>query len=247
MNRNIAMVIQYDGSRFSGWQRQPNQLTVQGELERVLSVLCAKPIEVNGTSRTDAGVHAAGQVASFSGEFAIPTENILRAANNLLPSDISVAHVWEAKEEFHPRFDAKGKTYLYRILNSKVRDPFRSRYTWWVDRTLDVEAMRKASKLLIGEKDFAAFESSGAQNSTGTVREIYDIEIKQSDDDEIHIWVKGNAFLYNMVRIITGTLVEVGLGKKTPDQIPKIIESCNRNEAGRTAPPQGLCLAKVHF
>lgn len=252
MIRNIAMEIQYDGSRYSGWQRQPGQLTVQGELERVLQILCAEPIELNGTSRTDAGVHAEGQVASLVGDFAIPTENMQRAANNLLPEDISINRLWEADLGFHPRFEAKGKTYRYRILNSDLRDPFRASFCWWLDRKLDLAAMREACRFFIGEMDFGAFESAGAQNKGGTVREIYDLWIEEGlqekgNSDEIILWVKGNGFLYNMVRIITGTLVEVGLGLKKPCQVEEIIKSCDRRLAGRTAPPQGLCLVKVHF
>lgn len=240
------MEIQYDGSRFSGWQRQAGQVTVQGELERVLSVLCAKPVQINGASRTDAGVHAEGQVASLLGDFAIPTGNIQRAANNLLPDDISIRRVWEADIDFHPRFDSKGKTYRYRILNSKAKDPFKSRYSWWVDRPLDIQAMSRACSYFIGQQDFAAFESARAQNTAGTVREIFDLRIER-EGQELIIWIEGNAFLYNMVRIITGTLFEIGIGQKKPDQVPDIINGRDHNKAGLTAPPEGLCLVQVHF
>lgn len=286
MIRNILLKIKYDGTEFCGWQRQPNVPTVQGEIERVLSILCAEDIEINGTSRTDAGVHAFGQQASFLGEFAIPTENILRAANNLLNPAVQITEVTEMPIGFHARFDSKGKTYCYKIHNGREKNPFLRNYCYFVDRELDFEAMQKAAKFIVGTHDFKCFQAAGGQERDTTVRTVSDLKLYLSDgydegahrelnplfqvgyamDDnfvstedhtlkderwfaskDIVLEITGDGFLYNMVRIITGTLVDVGLGKLKPEDVENIIKSGDRTNAGHTAPPQGLYLKEIYY
>lgn len=261
MERNILLKIAYDGTDFCGWQRQPNVPTVQGEIERVLSILCSKDIVVNGTSRTDAGVHAFGQQASFCGEFAIPTGNIMRAANNLLDPAVQIVEVCEKPLDFHARFDSKGKTYIYKIYNSRRKDPFHRNGCYFVDKELNVEAMQQAAKHIVGTHDFKCFEAAGGQPRETTVRTVSDLKItartledKSSKDDErwfepkeIVIEITGDGFLYNMVRIITGTLVEVGMGRIEADQVEEIVAGMDRTKAGHTAPPQGLYLKEIYY
>ena len=255
MERNILLTIAYDGTPFAGWQRQPNQMTVQGEIERVLSVLCAMPIEINGTSRTDAGVHALGQCASFRGDFRIPTENIKRAANNALPGSIRIVSVEEKPLDFHARFDCKGKTYLYRVINLKDRSPFERNFCYYVDRALDTGKMKKAAEYIIGTHDFACFQAAGGHERKTTVRTISRLEVETRPvettlnraEREIDIKVTGDGFLYNMVRIIAGTLVDVGLGKIEPEELTQIIAGRDRTAAGHTAPPGGLYLAEIYY
>lgn len=258
MGRNILLTISYDGTPFSGWQRQPERETVQGEIEKALSVLCATPICINGTSRTDAGVHALGQRASFSGGFAIPTENLKFAMNNMLPGSIRIVKVEEKPLDFHARFDCKGKTYIYKIVNSKEKDPFRRNFCYYVERNLDTEAMREAAEYIVGTHDFACFQAAGGEERETTVRTIFDIKIlskcrsdngnfEGKEEEEIEIHVSGDGFLYNMVRIIAGTLVDVGLGKISSKEIDKIIDSKDRTKAGHTAPAKGLYLAEIYY
>ncbi len=256
MEKNVLLTIGYDGTGFSGWQRQPGRRTVQGELEAVLSHLCRQEIQLNGTSRTDAGVHALGQRASFSGNFGIPVERIKKAANNLLCggqnsrlrcADIVITEVKEVPMEFHARFDAKGKTYRYVILNRQEPDIFRRNYCYQVERKLDKEAMRKAAAEIIGTHDFACFQSAGGNPRQTTVRTVTRLDITESADDEIVMEITGDGFLYNMVRIIAGTLVEVGSGMRSATEMPEIIRSADRRRAGHTAPPGGLYLKEVYY
>lgn len=254
MIRNVLLTLEYDGTQFHGWQRQPEARTVQGELERVLSILCGMPITVNGTSRTDAGVHALGQRASFSGEFTIPAERIVLAGNNMLAGgmnknttgDIKIINAEEMPCDFHARFNSKGKRYVYKILNSKDIDIFRRNYCWQVTQELDTAAMSKAAEHIIGTHDFICFQASGGQERETTVRTIHSLDIVKAGD-EIEITVIGDGFLYNMVRIITGTLVEAGKGRINPDYVRDIIDSKDRATAGPTAPPRGLYLAEVYY
>lgn len=254
MTRNILLTLAYDGTGFHGWQRQPEARTVQGELERALSILCGCSISVNGTSRTDAGVHALGQRASFSGDFTIPTERIVIAANNLLSGgmnkasvgDIRILNAEEMPQDFHARFDCKSKRYVYRILNSKDADIFRRNYCWQIAAPLDTKAMQIAADCITGTHDFACFQASGGQERETTVRTIYSLDVVR-EGDEIEISVTGDGFLYNMVRIITGTLAEVGKGRIKPCRLREIIESRDRTKAGPTAPPQGLYLAEIYY
>lgn len=252
--RNILLTIAYDGTNFCGWQRQPGQRTVQGELERVLGILCARPISLNGTSRTDAGVHAMGQRASFQEDFQIPTENIAKAANNLLASglgpsgvgDVRILAAEEVAPDFHARFSSRGKRYIYRISNSKTPDLFQRNYCYYIREPLDINAMQLAAGAIAGEHDFRCFMAAGGKEMESTVRTIYKLSVDKQGDD-IFLTVEGNGFLYNMVRIITGTLVEVGLGKRAPEELPDIIGSRDRRRAGHTAPPQGLYLMEVFY
>ena len=253
--RNILLTVEYDGTNFHGWQRQPEARTVQGELEQVLSIVCRGPIQINGTSRTDAGVHALGQRASFSGDFGIPADRLAYAVNNILSGgmnatgkigDIRIVEAKEVPEDFHARYEAKGKKYVYRILNSEDIKIFARNYQYQVTKPLDFDAMKKAAKHIVGTHDFKCFQAAGGEEKKTTVRTVYSLELNKQGD-EIQLEIKGDGFLYNMVRIITGTLVDVGLGKITPDQVKEIIESKDRQKAGHTAPPQGLYLAEVYY
>lgn len=258
MERNFLLKIEYDGSGFSGWQRQPEARTVQGELEAALSQVMGKPVQIHGTSRTDAGVHALGQQASFSGEFGIPTERIAQAVNNRLAGkgggigkigrvgDVRILSVCEMPTEFHARFSSLGKRYRYLIGNSPETDIFRRKYCYQVQEPLDDGAMQEAADLLVGTHDFACFQASGSTPRETTVRTIYSLTVNRRGRD-IVLEVTGDGFLYNMVRIITGTLVEVGLGRRRPEEMTGILKSCDRQKAGHTAPPEGLYLAEVFF
>lgn len=261
--KNVLLTIAYDGTRFAGWQRQPAKRTVQGELERVLSELCCTEIHINGTSRTDAGVHALGQRASFCAEFGIPAERLSLAANNMLAGsrlagtgDIRILKAERVPIGFHARFDARGKKYIYRIRCAETPDVFVRNYRWQIAEDLDIAAMREAAKYIEGTHDFKCFQAAGGEEKETTVRTIHGIEIYETalaeskakvSEREIAIAVRGDGFLYNMVRIITGTLVEVGLGKRKPSSLADIIASGSRQNAGCTAPPQGLYLAEVYY
>lgn len=252
--KNILLKIEYDGTNFHGWQKQPGRRTVQGELEKVLGMVCNTEISLNGTSRTDAGVHAFGQQASFRADFGIPVERIMLAANNLLVGgrnslivgDVQIKEVKEMPSEFHARYDAKGKTYRYQILNQEELSIFDRNYWYQVRQPLNDGAMRKAAAHMIGTHDFRCFQAAGSEEKVTTVRTINSIDIEK-DVEKIRIEVTGDGFLYNMVRIITGTLVEAGLGKRDPDEVPGVLESLDRGRAGHTAPPQGLYLARVYY
>ena len=255
MERNLLLTIEYDGSEFSGWQRQPARRTVQGELEKVLSKVCGVPVMINGTSRTDAGVHALGQRASFKLNSGIPTDKIKLAANNILAGgknlasqvgDVRILDVQEMPEDFHARFDSKGKKYRYVISNSPEQNIFRRKYCYQVATPLDVEAMKSAAKHIVGTHDFACFQSAGGQERETTVRTVYSLDVFGQGEDVV-IEIAGDGFLYNMVRIITGTLVEVGLGKRKPDDLIGIIESTDRTKAGHKAPAEGLYLVEVYY
>jgi len=246
MARNLLFTIEYDGSGFHGWQIQPNVNTVQGTMEKALSKVFGVPVELDGTSRTDAGVHAIGQRATFSGEFGIPTERIMFAANNMLPGSIHISKVTEVPDRFHARFDAKAKTYRYVIHNTHHRNVFDRNYCWYVGPKLNIAAMKEAAAHFVGTHDFKSCQSTGGPEKHSTVRTISDLQVNQNEE-KITIDVTGDGFLYNMVRIIVGTLTEVGLGRIKPDQIEGILQSKDRERAGRTAPPQGLYLVQVYY
>lgn len=255
MERNLLLTIEYDGTGFSGWQRQPGRRTVQGDLEEALSAVCGQQIRVDGTSRTDAGVHAYGQRASFKGEFGIPTDRLALAVNHRLAGGmrgkiatgpIRVTQVKEMPMNFHARFDARGKTYIYKIRNSENMDVFKRNYCYEIPKPLDFEAMELAAQQIVGTHDFECFQAAGGTERETTVRTIYRLELMRTGKD-IDIRVTGDGFLYNMVRIITGTLVEVGQGKIHPMAIDSIIQSKDRQNAGHTAPPQGLYLGEIYY
>jgi tRNA pseudouridine38-40 synthase len=245
--RNIRLVVEYDGTDLCGWQRQANGPTVQGHLEAALARLLAHEVSVVGASRTDAGVHASGQVASFRTERPIPLHGIRRGLNSLLPDAIAIAEAAEAEDGFHPRFSATGKHYRYLLFTRADRSPRWRERAWHHPRPLDLAAMREGAAALIGEHDFAAFRAAGC-TATRTIRRIEHIEISDLPGESlVAIDVRGNAFLRNMVRIVVGTLVEVGDGRRPARQVAEILASKDRTQAGATAPPQGLELVSVRY
>jgi len=242
---NILLTIAYDGTRYSGWQRQLNGASVQGEIEASLEKLFKKPIKITGASRTDAGVHAAGQRAGFFlDNITVPLEKLPYALNASLPADIAVTKAEPAPAGLHPRFSAKRKIYAYAVYNNRIRNPLNNR-AWHVRPALDAARMAKASQYLIGTHDFKTFCASG----TETVNFIRTVNALTFDINGplITFCIDGDAFLYNMVRIIAGTLVYAGLGKINPDDMPAIIASKNRGAAGMTAPPHGLTLLEIIY
>lgn len=243
---NYKMVIAYDGSRYNGWQKQGNTKdTIQGKLEKVLEKLEGREVEVIGAGRTDAGVHALGQVVNVKLESKINEEMLLQYLNQYLPEDIAVLSVKEVPMRFHSRLNATEKTYLYRIYRSEIPNPFIRKYTVTITEELDIEKMRIAAEFLIGEHDFKSF-CSLKKSKKSTIRTLYSITIEEIEK-ELRISVKGNGFLYHMVRIIIGTLLEVGTGKKKPEEIEQILEKGERQAAGKTAPAHGLFLKEVKY
>lgn len=243
--KRILLTISYDGTNYSGWQKQKNAVTVQGEFDKACSTLFKTDIESIGASRTDAGVHALGQRAVIDVDTSIPAEKIPLALNPLLPDDIVVTHAEEVGADFNPRFKALKKIYEYSIYNAPFRNPLYRNYSEYVRYELDLDSMRTACEAFVGEHDFRAFCASGNSSKT-TVRTIYSLDIEK-DGDFIKIRVTGNGFLYNMVRIIAGTLIYVGEGRIAPDDLPEIIASGDRRKAGKTAGPSGLVLVKIMY
>ena len=243
--KRIKLEIAYDGTNYCGWQLQPGLPTIEAELNKALRNLLGEEIIVIGASRTDSGVHAKGNVAVFDTESRIPAEKICPALNVRLPEDIRVQSSIEVPENFHPRKVASRKTYEYRILNRKVALPTERLYTHFIYYDLDIQAMQKAASYLIGEHDFKSFCSVKIQVKE-TVRTIYQLEVSKQGD-LIVIAVTGGGFLYNMVRIIAGTLIEVGRGAIAPEKVKEILKGCDRELAGPTAPPQGLFLMHIEY
>lgn len=255
------LTVAFDGTDYAGWQIQPNKETIEGVLNKELSRLLNEEIKVIGASRTDSGVHAEGAVCVFDTESRIPGEKFSYAINQTLPQDIRIRKSEEVDINFHPRRVNSRKTYRYRIRYDEFPNPIDSRYTYHVYTKLDIDAMNKACEFIKGKHDFKAFCSAHTDVET-TVRTVYDVHIDVTPDKKllqmsglmktrgtsecrpgiIDIYVTGNGFLYNMVRIIAGTLIEVGQGKIQPEDIPEIIESCDREKAGPTAPAKGLTL-----
>ena len=243
--RRVKLTVAYDGTDYCGWQVQNNGPTVEGELNRALSELTGKPVTVIGASRTDAGVHGRGNVAVFDTDSPIPPDRIAYALNGKLPEDIVVVKSEEVPGDWHPRHCDSIKTYEYRILNQEMPDPVRRRDTWHVSFDLDVDAMRRAAEYLTGEHDFKSFCSAQSEVEN-TVRTIYDLTVEKKEN-LIMITVRGSGFLYNMVRIIAGTLMGVGRGAYPPEAVKEMIEAKNRERAGMTAPPQGLTLVGIEY
>jgi len=241
----VAFIVEYDGTAYAGWQIQKNDITVQEKIEEALSTLGKGHITVFGAGRTDSGVHARGQVGHFDIESSIPAEKFAFILNSKLPHDIRIKKSWEADESFHCRFSAKGKRYIYRIVNAPHASALMDRYTMHVPEKLDIALMREAAEYIKGEHDFAAFCAAGSSVKT-TVRTVSVLKIAKSGE-LITITVEGNGFLYNMVRIIAGTLIEVGKLKKTPMQVRDIVEGCARKEAGMTAEAKGLTMDEVFY
>lgn len=244
--KRVKLVVAYDGTNYCGWQIQPNGITIEQVLNEQLSALLGEEIVVTGASRTDSGVHSLGNVAVFDTNTKIPAEKISFALNQRLPEDIVVQNSSEVPLDWHPRYQTSTKTYEYRILNRTFRMPSRRFDTYFFHAPLNVGAMQEAADYLVGEHDFKSFCAVGAQVKT-TTRTIYSCEVKKGADDVIVIRVKGNGFLYNMVRIIAGTLIRVGNGDILPEEMPAILEKKDRSAAGPTAPAHGLTMIKIAY
>lgn len=243
--RNIKLIIEYDGTNYGGWQRQKNNKTIQGEVEKAIFKITGENPELVGSSRTDAGVHARGMVANFRTNSKIPSERFREAINTKLPDDIGIIKSEEVKEEFHSRYNSKGKTYSYTIINREEKVALYKNYVYQVRDKLNLEDMRKACKYFIGTHDFSAFKSTGSSVKT-SVRTVSNLEIIE-DNNKIQIFITADGFLYNMVRIIVGTLIEVGKGKIEVNNIKSIIEIGDRRKSGPCVPPNGLVLEKVFY
>ena len=244
--RNFKMLLQYEGSRYQGWQRQEStDNTIQGKLEAILYKLCGQHAEIQGSGRTDAGVHAKGQVANIKCKTDLTAEELAAYLNRYLPEDIGVLSVEEVSPRFHARLNAKGKTYCYQIINSEVPHVFDRRYAYVWKEPLDVEAMRRGAGYLLGTHDFAAF-TSAKKSKKSTVRTIEQIRIEK-EGDLLRLWYSGDGFLFHMVRILTGTLLEIGSGQKQPEDMMDILSSGRRERAGFLAPALGLTLMEVRY
>ncbi len=243
--RNIKLTIEYDGKDFNGWQKQPNKLNIQGEIERAIKDITGEDVDLIASGRTDAGVHALGQVANFKTDSNIPVEKIPIALNTKLKRSIRILAAEEVDERFHSRYNCKKKTYRYVINNSVNGTAIYRNLEYNFSQELNVDKMNEAVKYFIGEHDFKGFKASGT-SSKSSVRTIYDAKVYKNGD-RVNIELTGNGFLYNMVRIIAGTLIDVGIGKILPEQITDIINSKERTKAGKTLPPNGLYLVKVEY
>lgn len=244
--RNIKCIVTYEGTRYQGWQRQESSdNTIQGKLEQLISRMCAEKIEIQGSGRTDAGVHALGQVINFHTHSEMKVQEMLTYMNQYLPEDIAVVEIEEVSERFHSRLNAKGKQYSYRVWNSSVPNVFWRRFAHTVEQPLDVEAMKKAAGYLLGEHDFKSFTST-KKGKKSTVRNIKSIDIVQ-DGNMLTFTFKGNGFLYHMIRILVGTLLEVGLGDRSAESIPQTIAAKDREQAGALVPGKGLVLEQVFY
>lgn len=246
MNRNIKMLISYDGTRYYGWEHQPNtDMTIQGKLESVLSRMTGRDEEVLGAGRTDAGVHAKEMVANAFIDTDMSEDEIRDYFNRYLPEDIAVSKVIFASDRFHSRYNATGKTYRYTCYYGNSKPVFDRKFVYTLDKRPDLELMRKGAEYLMGEKDFASF-CSNPRMKKSTVRLVDKIEITEKGN-YIYFTYHGTGFLQHMVRILTGTLLEVGYGMRTTESLAELIEAKDRKQAGETAPAQGLCLIKVDY
>ena len=243
---NVKLTIQYDGTRYDGWQRQGNtDNTLQGRLEGVLSRMVGKPVEIQGAGRTDAGVHARGQVASVHLPEGYTPQEVQNYLNRYLPEDVAVVEVVEVGERFHARLSATGKEYRYHIRMGSVPDVFARKYQYRVEEPLDLAAMERAAGYLTGKHDFRSF-CGNRRFKKSTVREVFHIGVEVCGSDLTLVY-RGDGFLYHMVRILTGTLLEVGLGQRTPESMVDVLEARERTAAGKTAPAQGLVLQEVYY
>lgn len=243
--KRVKLVVAYDGTNYHGWQVQDNGITIEEVLNRTISELVQEDIKVIGASRTDAGVHACGNVAVFDTESRIPGDKFSFALNQRLPEDIRIQESCEVDADFHPRYADTVKTYEYNILNRRFELPSKRLYAAFCYYPMDIERMNQAATYLVGEHDFKSFCSAGAQVQT-TVRMIYAVNVTK-DDDMVHIRITGNGFLYNMVRIIAGTLMQVGTGLMEPEQVKEILEARDRSKAGPTAVAKGLTLVEIRY
>lgn len=245
MTKNYVMKIEYDGSMYQGWQRQPGSKSVQGEIEAVLSKIYASKVEIHGSGRTDAGVHGLNQVAHFIVDPKVPDEKLNWVLNRMLPLDIRIKEIKSVDLDFHSRYSAKGKRYIYKLKNKETCSSFDARYVWGIDFPIDIELMRKAAKELEGERDFSSFMASGSSAKT-SIRKIHEIDIRE-EGDVIELEFYGNGFLYNMVRIMTALLVRIASGSVGIEIIEKIYQSKGRKYTAHTAPATGLYLKEVIY
>lgn len=243
--KRVKLVVAYDGTNYHGWQVQDNGITIEEVLNRTISELVQEDIKVIGASRTDAGVHACGNVAVFDTESRIPGDKFSFALNQRLPEDIRIQKSCEVDADFHPRYADTVKTYEYNILNRRFELPTKRLYAAFCYYPMDIERMNQAAAYLVGEHDFKSFCSAGAQVQT-TVRTIYAVNVTK-EEDMVHIRITGNGFLYNMVRIIAGTLMQVGTGLMEPEQVKEILEARDRSKAGPTAVAKGLTLVEIRY
>lgn len=244
--RNIRIKVTYEGTRYQGWQKQESsENTIQGKLENLISRMCNEEIAVQGSGRTDAGVHALGQIVNFHTSCNMSTDEMLSYMNQYLPEDIAVVEIAEVSERFHSRLNAKGKRYSYRVWNSAIPNVFYRRYAYTVTEKLDIEAMRRAAQYFLGEHDFKSFTST-RKGKKSTVRRIDRIDIIK-EGDLLTFTFEGNGFLYHMIRILVGTLLEVGTGERMSDSIPEILAAKNRETAGALVPGKGLLLEEVFY
>jgi tRNA pseudouridine38-40 synthase len=244
--RNIKLVIEYDGTAFHGWQIQPGLKTIQGVIKEQIDQITQEEVNLIGAGRTDAGVHALGQVANFQTENTIDLIALQRGLNSLLAPDIVIKGIEEVAEDFHARFSCRSKTYEYHILNRSYPSAFLKAYAWFIPHQLDVALMEQCGRLLIGSHDFSSFRASGDE-SRHSIREVIRFEIERREGDLIVIVIAANAFLREMVRSIVGTLVDVGRGKTSLEEFKEIFAVRDRRLAGMTAPPQGLFLVEVKY
>jgi tRNA pseudouridine38-40 synthase len=246
LRRNIRLLLEYDGTRYHGWQRQPDAATLQQTLEAALARLTGEEVTLIGSGRTDAGVHARGQVANFRTQSAIPVKAFHHGLNSMLPSDIAVLAAAEAPPEFHARKAARAKTYEYRILNRPTRSPLHHHYAWWIAPPLDLAAMARAAAVLPGEHDFSAFRASGSDNQNPR-RRVLAAGWRHSEGGWLDFHITATGFLRGMVRSLVGTMAEVGRGKAPPTRLADLLGPGARHLAGPTAPPQGLYLVEVFY
>lgn len=244
--RNIKLLIEYDGTNYHGWQVQPNGLTIQEVIEKKIEVMIRQRVRLIASGRTDAGVHALGQVANFQTSSAIPVEGFWRGLNSLLPPEIVIKSAEEVKPEFHAQYGVKRKTYRYLILNRELPSAIYRNYSWHIPLSLDVSAMQDASRILLGKKDFSSFQAADP-DPTDPVREVFQAGWSMKEEIFLFFTIEADGFLKHMVRNMVGTLVEVGKGKISGEEFKRILEAGDRRQAGITAPPQGLFLVEVKY
>ncbi|MCP4022111.1 MAG: tRNA pseudouridine(38-40) synthase TruA [Desulfobacteraceae bacterium] len=246
MDKNFKIVIEYDGTRFFGWQRQKDRITIQGELEKVLSTILNQEIKINGSGRTDAGVHAKGQVANFNAVTKLECNEIKRGLNSLISNDIVVHHCEQMHDQFHARYNTLSKEYHYHILNQPDACAIGKDFVWHIRKPLDVEMMNACCSLILGTHDFKSFEGAGSPKAH-TRREVFLAKVEQTAPDRLVFKIEASGFLKHMVRNLMGSLVDVGLSKMTPKKFQQILEAKDRKEASATAPAQGLFLMQVNY